>query len=108
MADAHQDRLRIRAGTQPDFAERAARRRARRSRAATARFDPGAAHLESAVGRLGDGAHRGEPIDAHVQVDLVSRGVPANSKVATSGEGLLSTNTRTRLIRAPGRPRSAA
>ena len=48
-------------------------RRARRRGAAAARLDPAAAHLQAAVGGLGDRAHRGEAIDAHAHVDFGDR-----------------------------------
>src|SRR5579863_9471871 len=45
-------------------------RRGRRCRATTAGVYPDAAHLQSAVGGLGDGAHRCPAIDAHAHTDF--------------------------------------
>src|SRR3981189_2474500 len=39
--------------------------------ASAAGVHPCAAHLEFAVNRFGDRAHRGKAIDAHAQVDLI-------------------------------------
>src|ERR1700689_3749537 len=73
VADADLQGAIVSGGPEADLAERAVFHGTRRRGTATARVDPGAAHLQLTVVGLGDRAHRGEAIDAHPQIDLGHR-----------------------------------
>src|ERR1700722_18892784 len=85
VADADQHRLAVGRSPESDLTEPAGGRGARRRRAAATGVDPGAAHLEFALGGLGDRTHRGESIDAHAQADLGHAG--ASGDIEGRGHG---------------------